>query len=81
MNPTVIVVKAAFDDDSGVWFVEHSEVPGLNVEAETFDELVRQVPLAIADLIREGAAPGHLEDVPIELIAHASARARVRDVA
>lgn len=29
---SMIVVKAAFDSDAGVWFVESSDLPGLNVE-------------------------------------------------
>lgn len=75
--PTVIVVKAAFDKDAGVWFVETSDVPGLNVETETFDQLVEQIPLAVVDLLEEGGTFDAGREVPIELIAHASTRARV----
>ena len=32
---TLIVVKAAFDDEANVWFVESSDVAGLNLEAPT----------------------------------------------
>jgi hypothetical protein len=65
----VAVVKAAYDDDASVWYVEHSEVDGLRVEGETFEAFRRNVADAAADLI-EGAGELH-----IEIIAHASVRA------
>ena len=34
MTGTVIVVKAARDPDALVWFIEHSDVAGLNFEAD-----------------------------------------------
>jgi hypothetical protein len=34
---SVIVVKAAFGPEAKVWFVEYSDVPGLNIEAETLE--------------------------------------------
>ena len=35
MSKRVIVVNAARDPDAGVWYVESSDLAGLNVEAET----------------------------------------------
>lgn len=66
----VAVVKAARDDEAGVWYVEHSEVEGLHIEGDTFEAFCRNVASAVGDLI-EG------EEVYIEIIAHASIRARV----
>ena len=34
------IVKVGFDEEERRYFVEHSEIPGLNVEAETFEEFV-----------------------------------------
>ena len=68
----IAVVKAAWDLEAGVWYVEHTDVAGLHVEAETFDEFCRAV--AVADLI-EGEDDG--AEIPIEIIARASVRARV----
>jgi hypothetical protein len=70
----VAVVKAAFDDDAGVWYVEHSDIEGLHVEGETFEAFRLKVADATADLIfGEGA---RTEDIHIEIVAHASVRAR-----
>jgi predicted RNase H-like HicB family nuclease len=79
MSVDLIVVKAARDEEARVWFVESSDLPGLNIEAETLDGLMDKLPGAIRDLIEEGALgdePGR-RDVPVELIAHASTRLRI----
>jgi predicted RNase H-like HicB family nuclease len=65
----VAVVKAAHDDEAGVWYVEHSDVEGLHVEGETFEAFCGNVASAVGDLL-EGEAH-------IEIIAHASIPARV----
>ena len=72
---TLIVVKAAYDPDAQVWFVESSDLPGLNVEAATVEALQAQVPLAVADLLEASGQPGDF-DVPVEIIAHSSVRVR-----
>jgi predicted RNase H-like HicB family nuclease len=71
----LIVVKAAYDADAGVWFVEHSDLFGVNAEAPTLEALVAKLPAVIGDLLEEaGSAEG---EVPIEVVAHARALARV----
>lgn len=42
-------VKAEFDKEADVWFVSGSDVPGLNVEAASPEELLE----VLADLIPE----------------------------
>jgi predicted RNase H-like HicB family nuclease len=68
----VAVVKAAHDDEAGVWYVEHSDVDGLHVEGETFEAFRHNVASAVGDLLE-----GEGGEVHIEIIAHASIRARV----
>jgi len=66
-------LKAAFDDDAGVWYVEHSDIDGLRVEGGTFEVFRQAVGDATSDLLfGEG---GGSEDVHIEIVAHASVRA------
>jgi len=77
MGGNIIIVKAARDPEAGVWFVESCDVPGLNLEGDTLDELVEKLPGAILDLLEAGGLNGDDYDVPIELIAHASARVRM----
>ena len=67
----IAVIKAARDDDAGVWIVESSDVEGLWVEGATFEEFCRAVSDAVSDLLGDEA-----HDIPIEIIAHASLRAR-----
>ncbi len=69
----IAIVKAAFDDDAGVWYVEHSDIEGLHVEGDSFEAFRQNVADATADLLL-GESEGN-EDVHIEIIAHASVRA------
>jgi len=73
---SVIVVKAAFDPEAKVWFIEYSDVPGLNLEAETLENLQAKIPVALQDLLEETDGAGAPFDIPVEIIAHASARVR-----
>jgi predicted RNase H-like HicB family nuclease len=68
----VVVVKAAHDDEGGVWYVEHSDVEGLHVEGETFEAFRHNVASAVEELLE-----GEAGEIHIEIIAHASIRARV----
>jgi hypothetical protein len=87
MSGQLIVVKAARDEEARVWYVESSDVPGLNAEAETLEGLIEMLPPIVRDLVEEGALDGvegvelGKQDLPIELIAHASTRIRVKDAA
>jgi hypothetical protein len=74
----IIVVKATFDSDAGVWFTESADLPGLRVESATFESLLDKLPRAIRDLLeeRDGDDGAGCRDVPVELIANASTRVR-----
>lgn len=72
----VLVVKAAFDPEAGVWFTESGDVHGLRIEAATLDAFVERIPGAVQDLL-EGDDPTDGFDIPIEVIAHASTRVRI----
>jgi hypothetical protein len=62
LNP--IVVKAEWDGEAKVWYVGDSTLPGLNLEAETIDELRNKLPGAIEDLLEGAGKP----EVPFELV-------------
>ena len=80
----VIRVEAAHDPEAGVWFVESSNLPGLNAEADTVDALARLLPALIMDLVEEAEKDGgdgdgiSERDVPIELITYTSTKLRLR---
>jgi predicted RNase H-like HicB family nuclease len=78
----LIVVKAAYDPEAKVWFVEHCDVPGVNAEAATIEELVEKLPPVIADMLEERPSDDDGDcEVPIELIAHTRTRVRLRTAA
>ena len=69
----LIIIRAAYDLDAGVWYVESSEpLHGLNLEAETLDQLRDSIPNA--DLYEASGKFG--QEVAIEIIAHTSTRLR-----
>jgi hypothetical protein len=51
---THITVKAAWDPEARVWYVEHSTLQGLHIEAETREALYSKLPGAIEDLLGSG---------------------------
>ena len=84
MANRLILVKATFDNEVRVWFVESSALPGLNIEADSLEALLEKLPAAVLDLIEEAGGmdadePDHVgeREVPIELVAHLSTRLRI----
>jgi hypothetical protein len=74
MRRGLIVVKAAYDAEAAVWFVEASDSEGVNAEAPSLEALLQKLPGVVLDLLEEEG----LDDVelPIEVVAHASMRLR-----
>ena len=77
MAGRLIIVKAAYDAEADVWYVEDSDLPGVNAWAPSVQELRDKLPAVILDLLEEegDGEDGDL-DVPVELIAHVSTRVR-----
>jgi len=46
-----LAVTVCRDEEEGVWFVQSSDVPGLNVEAPTLDALVEAIVDLVPDLV------------------------------
>jgi predicted RNase H-like HicB family nuclease len=69
------VVRAAWDDEAKVWYIQESDIPGLATEAATLEELRRKVPLMIQDLL-EGEAE-HPDEIEIDFIAYAHDRVTI----
>jgi predicted RNase H-like HicB family nuclease len=46
----MITVRAAWDPDAMVWYTAYSDLPGLNLEGDTLDELRDKLAGAIEDL-------------------------------
>jgi hypothetical protein len=75
----MIVVKATFDEEAGVWFTESDDLPGLRIEGASVDDLITKLPDAISDLLEDddGDGEGDGFDLPVELIAHANTTIRI----
>jgi predicted RNase H-like HicB family nuclease len=67
-------VRAAWDDEASVWYVEESDIPGLATESETLDGLRQRVRDIVPDLLEgEIDVP---EAIEIDFIAHAHDRVK-----
>ena len=75
MAGRLIIVKAAYDAEAGVWYVEDSDLAGVNAWAPTVQELSEKLPAVVLDLLEE-EGDSDPDDVPIEIIAHMSTRVR-----
>ena len=59
-----LAVTVSHDKDEGVWFVLSSDVPGLNAEAQSLDELVTVISDLVPELIAANL-PGTTSDAPV----------------
>jgi hypothetical protein len=71
---SLYVVKAGFDADADVWFVEHTDVPGLATEAASFETLCEKIKVMAAELLEANGLESGSTEVPIEIIAHTTAK-------
>jgi hypothetical protein len=75
MARTPVHVQAAYDAEAAVWYVENSDLQGVNAWAPTVEELLRKLPGVVLDLLEaEGCTGGG--DVPVELVVRANTSAR-----
>ena len=74
MTIKTIIVRAAWDQDAKVWFVENSDLFGVHAEGATFDELCGKMPNVIRDVIEANDGKPITSDILIEIVAHASTR-------
>jgi hypothetical protein len=70
----LVIVRAAWDDEAKVWFVEDSDVFGVNAEAPTLEQLRDKLPTVIADVLADNEPARLQEDLAVEIIAHAHTR-------
>lgn len=61
-------VTCQWDDETRLWFVLESNVPGLSAEAATKDEMVRLLDTLIPQLVALNCHDSSSEDVPLELL-------------
>jgi predicted RNase H-like HicB family nuclease len=66
------IVTCRWDEESRVWYVADSDVPGLSTGADSLDDLVRKLQVVIPELLEaNGELPG---DPEIHFVVHADTR-------
>lgn len=72
---SIIVVRADWDDEAGVWIASSSDIDGLAVEAPTVDLLYDKVSGALLDLLElNGDGFDREHDIPFHMVAAKTGR-------
>ena len=72
-----IVVSAMWDAEAKVWIAESDSVPGLATGANTLEELVEKLKVAIPELLAENGVPFEPDNLPFKIEAQRSEYANV----
>lgn len=74
MKHVSIIVRAAWDEEAGVWVATSNDIDGLAVEAETVEALEKKVIAAISDLIELNGTDSDLPEIPVHIMAEHMAK-------
>ena len=69
----MVTVRATWDADTQCWLAESDDIPGLVAEADTMEELVREIKLVAPDLLELNHCPERL-GLPIMITAQREER-------
>ncbi len=69
MKHVSIIVRAAWDEEAGVWVATSNDIDGLAVEAETLEALEKKVLAAISDLLELNGIQSDLPEIPVHIMA------------
>jgi predicted RNase H-like HicB family nuclease len=72
-----IVVNATWDAEAKVWIAESDGVPGLATGADTLEELVQKLKVAIPELLAENGIAFEADNLPFKIEAERSEYANV----
>ena len=72
-----VVVNAIWYAESKVWIAESDGVPGLATGADTLEELVEKLKVAIPELLAENGIPFEADNLPFKIEAERSEYANV----
>jgi predicted RNase H-like HicB family nuclease len=67
-----IVVNAIWDPEARVWVAESDDVPGLATGADTLEELIEKLKVAIPELLAENGIPFETDMLPFKVEAERS---------
>lgn len=69
-----VIIRASWDNETALWFIEWSDIVGLFAEAPTLEELYQRIRDIIPDLLE--ASDDKPEELEIDLIAHKHERVK-----
>lgn len=48
---TLRIIRAQYDDEAHVWYPVEGDIPGLNIDADTIEQLVSKAAAQLPDLL------------------------------
>ncbi len=77
MAERTYTVRCAWDAEAGVWTATSEDVPGLVAEADTVDDLTREVKLLVPDLLELNCGLRGPVEVSVVITSRREERVRV----
>ncbi len=70
MRDDLILVKAFWDEEAAVWVASSEDVPGLAIEADSCDTLVKRLQVVIPELLEANGIidPNGPDEIPFKLL-------------
>ena len=74
MPRAMILVRALWDAESGVWVATSEDVPGLVTEAKTMEELRDKVLVMIPELLEANGIEFAWPEIPVHIMSEQTTR-------
>jgi predicted RNase H-like HicB family nuclease len=74
MASKLILVRAFWDDEAGVWVATSDDVPGLATEADTIEQVRVKLLVMIPELLEANNVCSDLPEIPVHIMAEQTAR-------
>jgi hypothetical protein len=76
MQSSIIIVRADWDEDAGVWTASSADIEGLATEAPTLEELRDKVLTMVEELAELNGGASDLPEIPVHILAGQTMRVR-----
>lgn len=73
MSKSLILVRAHWDEDAGVWVATSEDIPGLVTEADSLEALRDKILVLIPELMEANAIASDLNEIVVQILAEQTA--------
>lgn len=73
----LVLIRALWDADAGVWVATSEDIPGLATEAETLEDLRDKVVAMIPELFEANGITLDVAEIPVHFLAEQTTRVAI----